>query len=358
VAEYTEAASWLAILEADDIPRRAAKRALQRWCLEDTRSMREFMGLGGEDLAEHLDLPTATLATMLAKAADVPPWEQRLATLAERGIRILLRHDAAYPDLLAERLDPAHQPYYLYYQGELELLSEPSVLVAGAAQPSGDGQRLAKAVGQQAAPLEAALVGGYDEGVERIAQNATLAAGGSAILVLPLGIERFAGALSGLQEPLREGRLLVLSPYAPDAELSDLRAQARREIVAALAGVCLLIEPDVAPDAWRGHEALKAGHAPIGIWRQGDQAMLQAWTQSGAQQVDDIDAALALVTAWAAPAENEAVEAIPLEEAEAHGVEPIRFKDADDAIQRLSETGQVPEQLRRRLEETDWEDVP
>jgi len=358
VADHTEAASWLAILEADDIPRKAAKSVLQRWCLDDARSMREFMGLAVEDLTEHLDLAPAVLAKMLAKSGQVASWEQRLASLTEQDYYVILRQDAAYPHLLAERLDPAHQPYYIFYQGELELLAEPAVWITGAPSPSGAAQALAQALGQATAPLEAALMGGYEEGVERLTMNASLAAGGSAVFVLPLGIERFAGALTSFQVPLREGRLLVLSPYAPDAELSDLRAQARREIVAALAGVGLLVEPPSGPEDWPGHDVLTRGRVPMAVWRRGDQAQIEAWTRSGAQLVDDLDGAQAYLAELVSPIEDETIAAIPLDEAEAFGVEPIRFRDADDAIQRLSESGQVPEQLRRRLEETDWEDVP
>lgn len=357
MGKFTEAACWLALLEATDLPRRAVKRAIQQWCVEDARAMREFLQLGVEDIAEHLGLQPTIISQMLTKRAKVATWEQRLAALARQHIKVLLRHEAAYPDLLAERLDPTHQPYYLYYRGNLELLSEPGLLAMGTRSPSREGVTFAKGLGKGAASLGAHVVGGYDEGVERIVQDATLSTNGAAVIVLPLGMERFTGALRAMDDVLKAGRLLVMSPYAPDAELSDVRAQARRSIAAALAGVCVVLEPDLAPDDWSGHDTLCAGHVPIYVWRRGNDDLIQAWARTGAQLVDDLDSALTQAAAWVAPAQDaDTAEAIPLDEAEAHGVEPIRFKDANDAIERLSQTGQIPERLRRRLQDIEWDE--
>ncbi|MCD6302622.1 MAG: DNA-processing protein DprA [Anaerolineae bacterium] len=357
MTQFTEAASWLALLEGSDLPRRAAKQAIQQWCLEDARSMREFLYLGVKDVAEHLDLPPTVLQRMLAKRKQVPAWEKRLADLEKHDIRLLLRHETAYPDLLAERLNPIHQPFYFWYRGNIELLTEPGLLAIGATSPSGAGITFAQSLGKGAASLDVHIVGGYDKGIERIAQDAAISAGGTAVIVLPFGIERFAGALRNVAGPLQTGRLLVLSPYAPDAEISDVRSKARRSIAAALAGVSVILEPDTTPDDWGGSATLQAGHVPTYVWCHGNDDLIQAWTRTGAKLVDDLDNTLTQVAAWVAPAqETDVAEPIPLDEAQAYGVEPIRFKDADDAIRRLSQSGQVPDRLKRRLKDADWTD--
>jgi len=359
VSQFTEAACWLALLQATDLPRRAAKEAIQKWCLQDARSMREFLYLSVGDVAEHLNLSPDILQRMLAKREEIPAWEKRLADLAQRDVQILLRQDVAYPDLLAERLDLMHQPFYLFYRGSIELLAEPGLLVLGASSPDGAGMAFAHSMGEGAASLDVHVVGGYDQGVERIAQEAALASGGASIIVLPLGIERFERAIGSMARPLQEERLLVLSPFAPDAELSDLAAKARRSLAAALAGVCVILEPNVQPQERGGTQALQTGHVPTYVWRHGNEDLVQAWTATGAKLVDNLDQALAQVSAWVAPPEEaDGAEPIPLDEAEAYGVEPIHFKDADDAIQRLSESGQVPDRLKRRLQDTDWTDEP
>ncbi|MGC9358986.1 MAG: DNA-processing protein DprA [Anaerolineae bacterium] len=359
MSQFTEAACWLALLEARDLPRRAAKEAIQQWCLEDARSMREFLYLSVGDVAEHLELPPNVLQGMLAKRDQVPAWEKRLSDLAQRHVQVLLRQDVAYPDLLAERLDLMHQPFYLFYRGSIELLAEPGLLILGASSPDGAGVTFAHSLGEGAASLGVHIVGGYDQGVERTAQEAALSADGVSTIVLPLGIERFERALQSMAGPLQEGRLLVLSPFAPDAELSDAGAKARRSLAAALAGVCVILEPDIKPEDRGGTPALQTGHVPTYVWRHGNDDVVQAWTGTGAKLIDDLDQALAQVSAWVAPPEEaDVAKPIPLDEAEAYGVKPIRFKDADDAIQRLSESGQVPDRLKRRLQDTDWTDEP
>jgi predicted Rossmann fold nucleotide-binding protein DprA/Smf involved in DNA uptake len=359
VSQFTEAACWLALLEADDLPRKAAKEAIQRWCLEDARSMREFLYLSVEDVAEHIDLSPNLLRRMLARRDQVPVWEERLAGLAQRHLEVLLRQDVAYPDLLAERLDPIHQPFYLFYRGNIELLAEPGLLAVGTSSPDGAGVTFARSLGEGTASLGVQMVGGYDQGVERTAQDAALSAGGTSTIVLPLGIERFERALRAIAGPLKEGRLLVLSPFAPDAELSDMGAKARRGLAAALAGVCVIVEPEVDPYDRAGTHALETGRVPTYIWRHGNEDFIRAWRDTGAKLVDSLDEALAQVSAWVAPPDQaDADEPIPLDEAQAYGVEPIRFKDADDAIERLSESGQVPDRLKRRLQDTDWTDEP
>jgi len=82
VSQFTEAACWLALLEATDLPKRAAKEAIQKWCLQDARSMREFLYLSVGDVAEHLNLSPDILQRMLAKREEIPAWEKRLAELA------------------------------------------------------------------------------------------------------------------------------------------------------------------------------------------------------------------------------------------------------------------------------------
>ncbi len=84
----------------------------------------------------------------------------------------------------------------------------------------------------------------FERGADRELTLGAVAAGGQALAILPLGLSQAGAILSLAGSALDTGRLLLLSPFAPDTPYSERTAQARLPLVAALAHGLLLVEPD------------------------------------------------------------------------------------------------------------------
>ena len=354
-----EAAYWLALLSANQVKRQLAKRVIHRWCVVEGRPLAALFDLGAAEAAERLELSHAEAAQVLAAGPDLAAQRATLARLSGRGIGVITRVDAAYPDLLTERLPEERLPYYLFYSGDLDNLTQPGVVVLGAAAPSQDAQALVGAMTAALADEGHLLVGGYDRGVDREAIDGGRDAGAAITLVLPAGIDTMEAVLQRVAPRGRADRVLVLSPFAPGAPYSDALAASRLCLIGALAEVLVLVAPDRGPDELADLRDLFASSATPPSRRAlawaGDRGdATRAWIDAGAQPFDGAGAGLAHVLARFGAAPADAPKGTGVDDLA--GVEPIVFHDADSAIEALGQSGRVPEALARRLREAKWDD--
>jgi hypothetical protein len=354
-----EAAYWLALLNTSQVKRQLAKRVIHRWCVVEQQSLAALFDLGAAEVADRLGLSHAEAAQVLAAGPDAAAQQAALGRLSGRGIGVITRVDAAYPDLLAERLPEERLPYFLFHAGDPENLTQPGVAVLGAAEPSREAETLIGGLSARLADEGHLLVGGYDRGVDRQALEAGRDAGAAITLVLPAGIETMGTVLQRLAPGGRADRVLALSPFAPTTPHSDALAGSRLCLIGALAEVLVLVAPDRGPDELPDlRDLFTLGTTPPSrravAWTGDRGSATRAWIEAGAQPFDGVEAGLAHVLArfGAAPVDapkGGGVDDVP-------GVEPIEFHDADSAIEALGQTGRVPEALARRLREAKWDD--
>ncbi len=354
-----EAACWLALLNTNQVKRQLAKRVIQRWCVAEGQLLAALFDLGAAEAAERLGLSHAEAAQVLAAGPDVATQRAALAKLSGRGIGVITRVDAAYPDLLTERLPEERLPYYLFYSGDLVNLTQPGVAVLGAAQPSQDAQALVGGMASALAEEGHLLVGGYDRGVDRQALDDGRDAGAATTLVLPAGIDTMGAVLQRLFPRGRADRLLALSPFAPTVPYSDALAASRLCLIGALAEVLVLVAPDRGPDELGDLRDLFASSATPPSRRAlawaGDRGdATRAWIDAGAQPFEGAESGVAHVLARFGAAGADVPQGTGVDDLV--GVEPIVFHDADSAIEALEQSGRVPEALARRLREAQWDD--
>ncbi len=342
---YSEAAYWLAALSAQAPPRRVVKRALYAWCIEGGRSAADLFGASAEDIAQECAIQPDEARAILAAGALLERAQRSLDELARRGARVVTRADEAYPDDWA-RLGEEWQPYYAVCRGDLAILTEPGVAVLGATHPDAETASLAQALAQWLAAEGHYLVGGYDEGVDRLALEAAAQAGGATVLVLAEGLLQNRPLLEA--EGARPGALrLVLSPFAPEAPRRENQAVARRALILALCGAAFFLAPDEGPERWPLIGELARGGLGLFLWQRGEEPLPPEWAALGARPFRGLGD-----LRYAPP--TEAAPLLRLGEAEAEGPEapPIAFRDAQEAIARLGQTGKVPEKLAKRLRAT------
>jgi hypothetical protein len=355
-----ETASWLAMLQGGSLRRQAAKQVIQRWCVQAERTLSEAFRLSDAEIVQQLDLGADQLAPLRAAQALVPAQEALLQELAREGIGALTRVDVAYPECLVQHLPEDRLPYLLFCRGELGLLTQPAVGVLGSAAPSGEAQRVATDLAHRLVQQGHTLVGGYAKGIDRLVLDHARKEQGLTVVVLPMGIRRFGKSYGGMEQGLREGRILLLSPFSVDAETSESAALARLPLVAGLSDLIVLIEPEAGPSGWPAMDLVKAAGTPVCIWRGMGPSQSAAWVEAGATCFDDAGSGVSLVersmglgSEESAPAEAGAASTHPSDEASE--TEPLPFDDAESAIESLGRSGRVPDVLARRLRESRWD---
>lgn len=95
--------------------------------------------------------------------------------------------DPEYPLLLAECQD---RPPFLFVHGELDVLPAETLSIVGTRKPSLDGKRAASEFATAATLAGRVVVSGLALGIDGLAHQATLAAGGKTIAIMPSGLDR------------------------------------------------------------------------------------------------------------------------------------------------------------------------
>ena len=167
---------------------------------------------------------------------------------------------------MKERLGRATPPL-LYVFGEARLLVHNALAIVRVA--GSERRRLAD-------PREAALaavkegfgvISGGAKGVDRLAMNAALDAGGQVVGVLADSLLQAARA-SEVRRAMSDGQLCVCSPYKPTAGFSIANAMGRNKLIYAMSTATLVVEcEEGSGGTWAGAvEALRGHTAPIVAW--------------------------------------------------------------------------------------------
>lgn len=165
-------------------------------------------------------------------------WQTALRT---RGGGYLTWGSAGYPSVLAHVLG-AQAPPVLFHLGNAQLLEAPAIGMAGTRKPTAQGWRMAHEAAAAFGRAGLVLVSGGAEGVDTAAHAAALGAGGASIVVLPQGVLTYS--LPRVWRPaFEEGRLLLLSEFAPDAPWAAHAAITRNATLSALSRALCIVEP-------------------------------------------------------------------------------------------------------------------
>src|SRR5207244_529438 len=181
----------------------------------------------------------------------------------------------------APRVDEHHQPHLrarlkhqaptvLFGAGNIRLLQRAGVAVVGSRNIDEAGAAFARDTGAKAVAAKLPVVSGGARGTDRIARQAPLEAGGIAFGALADSLER-AARQADVREFVSDGKLVLLTPYSPDAGFSVGAAMGRNKLVYGLAEFAVVVSSDhQTGGTWAGAvEALKANWCPV-LARDGD----------------------------------------------------------------------------------------
>lgn len=139
--------------------------------------------LRGAEQGDDQAVPT----TLRRELKECPPVELPPALTRDVPLWLVTSQDSEYPPLLAECED---RPPFLFVRGELECLGARTLSVVGTRKPSLGGRKATAELTAAAVAAGQVIVSGLALGIDGIAHQAALQAGGGSIAVLPCGIDR------------------------------------------------------------------------------------------------------------------------------------------------------------------------
>jgi len=200
----------------------------------------ELLRLGSEDLVE---VVAPKLAAQLLARIEALPEARLRERLLVGGCWACCRHDDLFP---AQMHDAADAPWSLIGRGDPALLAglEPvgAVTVVGARRATSYGREIARELSRELAAAGIVVVSGLAFGVDACSHRGALDAGGRTVAVLGCGpdVAYPASHRSLWRRICSEG--LVLSELPPGAPPWRWTFPARNRIMAALAGMTVVVE--------------------------------------------------------------------------------------------------------------------
>jgi DNA processing protein len=179
-----------------------------------------------------------TSAALLATRAKVN-LDAALERAARMGVALLTLDDAGYPALLREI---GGAPPLIYVRGQLEALDDWAVAVVGTRAPTAYGSEAAHTIAGELAAAGVCVVSGLALGVDTVAHEAALAAGGRTVAVLGSGVD--------LPYPARNRRLAerimgqgaLVSDYPLGTAPAAANFPPRNRLISGLSRATLVVE--------------------------------------------------------------------------------------------------------------------
>ena len=200
-----------------------------------------------------------------SKGADID--QQRLEALLGRGgklgfavegwqrngIWVISRSDEYYPVRLKEHLKDKSPPL-LFGVGDRSLLAGGGMGIVGSRNVDEEGKEFTSHVAELCAYNQMPVVSGGARGVDQTAMATVFEAGGVAIGILSEKLLKTSVERSARQA-ITEGRLLLISPYHPDARFTVGTAMGRNKLIYAMSDFCLVVSSEYKKGGtWAGAE--------------------------------------------------------------------------------------------------------
>lgn len=215
-------------------------------------------------------LDTTRIAELLGRAMGLGLATERWAN---GGLWVISRSDDEYPARLRQHLGRSAPPL-LWGVGERSLPESGGAAIVGSRDVDEAGAKWAVEVAAACARDGVTVISGGARGTDQIATAAALGAGGRVIAVLPEGLGR-PSVVARYREAILHGRLLLLSPFYPDAGFTIGNAMGRNKVVYGLAEAAVIVQADAkSGGTWAGADAelKREGAIPVFVRAEGDVA--------------------------------------------------------------------------------------
>jgi len=233
----------------------------------DASGLGAFLVKGEDQLVGDHGLPKEIAGRIFRLSQRATALAFELERLDHSGLHTVTAFDEHYPQRWLTQL-AAKAPPLVYAAGELELFDTPGLGVVGSRDVSQAGGKVAREVARLAARRSLPLVSGGARGVDQVAMDASLEAGGTVVGVLAESLSRKLKR-SDVRRAIHDGGTLICTPYSPDAPFSAGNAMGRNKLIYAQAELTVVVASDAdSGGTWSGAtEALKHGYGTVAVWR-------------------------------------------------------------------------------------------
>lgn len=159
------------------------------------------------------------------------------------GIWVVSRSDADYPARYKDHLKKDKAPPLLFGVGNRSLLNGGGLGIVGSRNVDQAGEAFARQAAELCAYNRMPVVSGGARGVDQISMNAALEAGGDSIGILAENLLKRSVERKNRQA-IASGRLLLLSPYHPNARFTVGTAMGRNKLIYAMADYGLVVSAE------------------------------------------------------------------------------------------------------------------
>lgn len=171
--------------------------------------------------------------------------------LMAQGYDIIPIVHSEYPKALKENLK-YNAPAVIYTKGNKALLQESSIAIVGSRNAVPISLTFTDNMAKKGVSEGKVVVSGFAKGVDQKALDSAVEVNGKSIIVLPQGIMTFGSGFKRYYKHIIEGRVLVISTFAPKAPWSVEFAMARNHIIYGLAQEIYVAQSDNNGGTWSG----------------------------------------------------------------------------------------------------------
>jgi len=166
--------------------------------------------------------------------------DREMEKLKRLGIKVLTIHDCKYPSLLKEIPD---SPALLYVKGDIDVLSDPAIAVVGSRKYSSYGKRIVHEFVHNLVGSGLVITSGLALGIDSLAHQACLEAGGKTIGVLACGLDMiYPSSNKSLAEGVLKRGGAIISEYPPGMVALKYNFPLRNRIIAGMTMGTLIVE--------------------------------------------------------------------------------------------------------------------
>lgn len=225
--------SWLALKRVTGVGNVLYRRLLDRFKTPDA------IFAAGEEALQTVAGVSLDLAKAICCFSAFDQVDREIEKLDALGVTLLSLQDPDYPPLLAAIYDP---PPFLYVKGDPQTANPYPVAVVGSRRASHYGKTVAERLSRELAEQGVTIVSGFARGIDTIAHQAALAAGGRTIAVLGCGIDQiYPPEHRSLSEEVAE-QGLILSEFPLGTPPDGRNFPQRNRIISGLSLGCLVVE--------------------------------------------------------------------------------------------------------------------
>jgi predicted Rossmann fold nucleotide-binding protein DprA/Smf involved in DNA uptake len=275
------------LIEAGASPLKAAEFWAVVECVPD---LGVLLGLRPDEISQAAQVNESMAQRIETLLAAATSFAFALDDAQQSGLQLLSGLSEHFPVVMKERLGRATPPL-LYVFGEARLLVHNALAIVGSRAVSDGGSQIAREAALAAVKEGLGVISGGAKGVDRLAMNAALDAGGQVVGVLADSLLQTARA-SDVRRAINDGQLCVCSPYRPTAGFTIANAMGRNKLIYAMSTATLVVEcEEGSGGTWAGAvEALRGHTAPIVVWTGvGASSGNRALARRGAHQLDVVE---------------------------------------------------------------------